>query len=424
MTATLSTKAPPLSELTSRQVAWILGGATMTLATMPGQTVFIAQFNAALRAEFGLSHGAFGGLYTIATLTSATGLVFAGVLADRVGLRRLAVASLLGLALTTLLMSQAGSATVLVVALALLRFFGQGMLSHIAMTAMARWFNRFRGRAISLGALGFTVGEAMLPFGLTLAIAALGWRTVWAATGLVLVAVLVPLVICLLRDAPDGRRAQAAGHTNPDAPAAGRSTGAGWTRSRVLRDPLFYALIPGIMGPPAIGTLFIFHQAHLAELKGWDLTTFTAFYPVLSVSVVTASLTAGFLVDRMGATRLMPIVLLPLTAACLVVATLTPVWAISLLFLCFGLSQGLMNPVVGALWVEIYGTAHIGAIRSLVTAYLVAASALGPGLAGALIDANVELNAQAYGYAAWCLAWAGVYLVLQGAFRRRASELA
>lgn len=96
MTATPIAKAPPLSDLTSRQVAWILGGGLMTLATMPGQTVFIAQFNAALRAEFGLSHGAFGGLYTIATLTSATGLVFAGVLADRWPLRRLGIALMVG----------------------------------------------------------------------------------------------------------------------------------------------------------------------------------------------------------------------------------------------------------------------------------------------------------------------------------------
>ncbi len=74
MTATPSAKAPPLSDLTPRQVAWILGGGLMALATMPGQTVFIAQFNAALRAEFGLSHGGFSGIYTIATLTSPYGL--------------------------------------------------------------------------------------------------------------------------------------------------------------------------------------------------------------------------------------------------------------------------------------------------------------------------------------------------------------
>ncbi|PTR11591.1 hypothetical protein C8J28_12723 [Cereibacter azotoformans] len=79
-----STPTPPLSDLSGRQVSWIAGDLVMTLATMPGQTPFIAQFNAALRGEFGLSNGAFGGPCTLATLTSATGLVFAGVLADRI----------------------------------------------------------------------------------------------------------------------------------------------------------------------------------------------------------------------------------------------------------------------------------------------------------------------------------------------------
>ena len=80
-----SHKSPPLSELTGRQIQWILGGAAMTLATMPGQTNFIAQFNTSLRDTFGLSHGAFGGLYTLATLASAFTLVWAGALADRIG---------------------------------------------------------------------------------------------------------------------------------------------------------------------------------------------------------------------------------------------------------------------------------------------------------------------------------------------------
>jgi sugar phosphate permease len=416
--------SPPLSELSSRQIAWILGGAAMTLATLPGQTVFIAQFNSALRAEFDLSHGAFGGLYTVATLTSATGLVFAGVLADRVRLRRLAAATLLGLAGATLLMSQVGSLPLLVLALACLRFFGQGMMMHIAFTAMARWFNRFRGRAISLAALGFTFGEAMLPFGLTLAIGAFGWRQVWGATGVVLVVVLLPLIAWLLREAPDGARALRASQVNPDAPAEVEASGTGWTRGRVLRDPLFWALVPGVMAPPAIGTLFIFHQAHLAELKGWPLTTFTAFYPVLSVCVVAASLSAGALVDRLSAWRLMPVLLLPLAIACLVVATLEPVWAIPALLLGFGLSQGMMNPVTGALWVELYGSAHVGAIRALVTACLVAASALGPGLAGVLIDAGVELDLQGFGYAGWCLLSSGVYLALQGLLAQRARQIA
>lgn len=146
----------------------------MTLATMPGQTNFIAQFNTAIRAEFDLTHGQFGGLYTLATMASAATLIFAGGLADRLPARLLAIGSMLGLVATALLMAGLSHVVLLVVALAFLRFFGQGMLAHVAMTMMSRWFNRFRGRALSFAGLGFTIGEAALPFTITLAVLAFG----------------------------------------------------------------------------------------------------------------------------------------------------------------------------------------------------------------------------------------------------------
>ncbi|RHZ94301.1 MFS transporter [Cereibacter sphaeroides] len=409
------TPTPALSELTGRRAGWIAGGLVMTLATMPGQTNFIAQFNAVLRAEFGLSSGLFGGLYTLATLTSATGLIFAGALADRIAPRKLALAIMAGLAATALLMSRVENLPLLVVALALLRFFGQGMLMHVALTAMARWFDRFRGRALSFAMFGMTLGDSLLPFTLTVSIAAFGWRTVWIGTACALALVLMPLVFLLLRRSPEGGAAPAGG----PAPA---TTGLEWRRARVLRDPLFWAILPGIMAMPGIGTLFIFHQANLVEAKGWDLTTFTAFFPVLAVTVAASSLAAGVLVDRLGAWRLMPVLLLPLALACLALATVTEAWSIPLVFLGFGLTQGVMNPVMGAVWVELYGTAHIGAIRSLATAALVAASALGPGLAGWLIDRGLPLERQAVGYAAFCLACATGYAFLQPRIRRRAMD--
>ncbi len=286
---------------------------------------------------------------------------------------------------------------------------------HVALTAMARWFNRFRGRALSFATFGITLGDSLLPFTLTLSIAAFGWRNVWIGTALALALVLMPLVFLLLRSSPRGGIVTASG----DAPSA---AGQEWHRARVLRDPLFWAILPGIMAMPGIGTLFIFHQANLVAAKGWSLTTFTAFFPVLAVTVAAASLTAGFLVDRLGAWRLMPFLLLPLSGACLVLAALSPVWSIPLIFLGFGLTQGVMNPVMGAVWVELYGTAHIGAIRSLATAALVAASAIGPGIAGWLIDGGIPLERQAVGYAAFCLACAASYALLQPSFRRRTAE--
>jgi MFS family permease len=234
---------------------------------------------------------------------------------------------------------------------------------------------------------------------------------------------MLPLVAFLLRDPPDGKRALARGQVNPDGVAPGHLSGINWTRGAVLRDPLFYAVIPGIMGPPAIGTLFIFHQAHLVALKGWDLMTFTAFFPVLSASVVLSALLAGVLVDRLGAWRLMRFILLPQAIGSLVIATLAPQWAIPVFFICFGMTNGMLSPVLGALWAELYGTAHLGAIRALATAAVVAASAIGPGLAGVLVDVGIELDRQAFGYAAYSLAGVGVYYGLQGRFRRRAANV-
>ena len=322
--------SPPLRELTGRQIQWIGAGYVMSFSSMAGQTIFIAQFNTALRQTFSLSNGEFGLLYTIATLASSLLLIWAGALADRIAPRTLALVCLGGLAAVSAAMGFVGNVVLVGVLLFGLRFFGQGMMVHIAMTMMSRWFNRFRGRALAFAQFGFPTAESVLPFAVTLAIAAYGWRNVWFAMAAVLVMVLMPLIAFLLRDPPDGRRAKARGLTNPDGNTAARPNGEKWTRGAVIKDPLFYALIPGFMGSPAIVTLFLFHQANLAALKGWDLTVFTAFFPVLAATSVLTSIVAGMVVDRFGAFRIVPFVLMPLALGSMGIGFLDPVWVIPL----------------------------------------------------------------------------------------------
>ncbi len=419
-----ATITPSLRELTGRQIQWIGAGYCMTLASMAGQTVFIAQFNAPLRATFALSHGQFGLLYTLATLMSSICLVWVGSLADRIAPRILAVACALLLAATCVLMSQVHNIVLLGVALFGLRLLGQGMMTHVAVTTMSRWFNRFRGRALAFTQLGFPSGEAILPFVVTIAISGLGWRYVWIASALSLSLVIAPVLVFLLRDPPDGRRAKARGAVNPDGALSEHPTGRHWTRGAVLRNRVFWLAIPGFMGPPAIGTLFIFHQAHLAQIKGWELTSFTALFPVLSVSTVVTSLVSGALIDRFGAFRLMPLVLLPEAIGCVALGATNSYWAMPVFFASFGTTMGLMSPVIGALWAELYGTAHLGAIRALATSAFVLASAVGPGLAGTLIDLGFDLDRQAFFYAGYCVAAACLYMVLRPLFAARAAEIA
>ena len=102
--------------------------------------------------------------------------------------------------------------------------------------------------------------------------------------------------------------------------------------------------------------------------------------------------------------------------------TLTPVWVIPLFLLLFGTTVGLMAPVLGALWAEVYGTAHLGAVRSLATAVLVSASAVGPGVAGLLIDLGIDLDVQAFGYLIYCVLGAALFFAIQPRFAVRVAE--
>ena len=109
--------------------------------------------------------------------------------------------------------------------------------------------------------------------------------------------------------------------------------------------------------------------------------------------------------------------------ACLIMASLNEVWAIPLFLMVLAMGGGMAPSVFGALWAEMYGTTHIGAVRSLAIAVMVFASAAGPGIAGGLIDVGVNLVTQSWFNAVYCLGITSLYLLLQGRMAARKSEL-
>ena len=145
-----------------RNAWWLSTGFILTLGSSFGQTYFIALFAGGFRTDFGLSNGEWGGIYTIATIGSAILLAQVGRLADTVPLGRLAVGIVLAYALSACLMMMATGPVMLLVAVFGLRFCGQGMMSHISMTAMARWFRANRARAVASQS-SVPRGRALLP---------------------------------------------------------------------------------------------------------------------------------------------------------------------------------------------------------------------------------------------------------------------
>lgn len=386
-------------------------------SSLAGQTLFIALFGAAIRNEFSLSSGAYGLIYTGATLCSAIMLLWAGSLADRIPARNLGAGAALGAGLMCLTMSFAPNVAVLALALFGLRFFGQGMLTHNAVTALSRWFNRFRGRALAIAQLGLNTGEAILPVLVAFGIAAVGWRNVWLLAAAFLIVISVSAILFLFSRSPEGSR-RSPPVANPDA-AGSQENGRGWTRRQVLTDPLFWPVLIGLLAMPAISTAIFFHQTDLVQDKGWGLLTFAAFFPVMSLTSIISSVASGWLTDRFGAYRILPFLLVPALLASVVIALTEAYWSIPLFFFLSGLTNGANGTVINALWAEIYGTTHLGSIRAIVTSAMVLSSAIGPGIVGLFIDAGVPMAQQAPFFAAYCGAASITFCVLQGRLAAR-----
>jgi MFS family permease len=388
------------------ELRWLAGGFLLTLSSGFGQTYFIALFAGELKGSLDITDGQFGSLYTVATLASAALLTWAGKLADRFSARALGVGVLAAFALTSLGMASVESVWMLGVVLFGLRFFGQGMLTHVAMTAMGRWFNRKRGRAVSITALGFPAGEAVLPLVAVALTAVVGWRGAWVAASGAVLLISIPVLTVLLRRE---RRPTPSG----SAGARGDTARRDWTRGEVLRSPVFYALLPGVLATPLVVTGLFFNQVTIAATKGWPLSWFAATFPVLAALHVSSALAAGWMVDRFGARRLLPLLLLPLGLATLTVTYATSPSMLVVFMALVGLSQGGASTMQGALWPELFGITHLGAIRSIVMAGVVFASALAPGGIGVLLDAGVSIEAQFLAMAVYCFVvaiWMAVLL--------------
>ena len=378
-------------EFLTLNARWLAAGGVLTFLSSFGQTFFISVFAGEIRETFDLSHGEWGGLYSLGTMASAVVMVWAGVATDVFRVRLLGPLVLAGLVVACLVMGLNTWVWALPFSVFLLRFFGQGMSSHLAMVAMARWFTATRGKALSIATLGFAIGEALLPLVIVTAMTVVHWQTLWIICAGIC-ALGIPILTMLLRHE---RTPQSLSQSNASTGMEGRH----WTRGEALRNPLFWVLVPAILGPSAFVTALFFHQVHLAEVKGWAHIELVSLFPVYTVAGIVAMLATGWALDKFGTARLMPFYMLPIVGGFLGFASGNTALAAFAGFVLVGITSGANATLLPAFWADFYGTAHIGAIKALATAVMVLGSAIGPALTGALIDFGIGIEVQFVGVA-------------------------
>lgn len=391
---------------------FLLAGALLSFLSSFGQTFFIAIFGGEIREAYGLSNGDWGLLYMIATGASAVAMVFAGGLADLFRVRSLGIGVVLALGAACIAMAVNTTVAGLVLVIFALRFFGQGMASHMSVVSMTRWFVAARGRALAVAGMGFMFGEATLPLIMVWLKSITEWRGLWIWFAVVCVILSVILFRLL--------RLERTPQSAANATAATGLFGKHWTRAMALRHPLFWLMVPAIVFFSAFGTTFWFHQVHFAEVKGYSHLALVAVFPLGTIALAISTIIYGWAIDRFGVVRLMPFYILPYVVAfCLHWYAPNLIWTAVAVIL-MGISGGGNATILSACWAGFYGTRFIGSIKAAAAALMVLGSAIGPGLSGLLIDAGVGIEIQMLGYAA-CFVFAAF---MMGLAARMANRLA
>ncbi len=379
-----------------KNAAFLAAGMLLTFGSSFGQTFFISIFAGEIMQTFSLTDGQWGAIYGGGTLASAVVLIWAGALTDRMRVRRLGVMVVFGLATACAFVALNTWVVLLPVSVFLLRFFGQGMMSHMSTVAMARWFVATRGKALAIAGSGYAVGEAALPLLFVWALTFSNWRALWVVVAVACLLIL-PILLRLLRQE---RTPQSLTE------GAGRSgmQDRHWKRGAMLGHPLFWCMLPSLLGPGAFVTAVFFQQVHLTEVKGWSHISFVALFPLFTSVGILSMMITGWAIDRFGTWRLIPFFQLPIALSFMIMAGADTLLGAALAISLMGVTSGANSTLPAAFWAEFYGTKHIGGIKSIATAAMVLGSAIGPALTGALIDRGIEFPDQMWAISMWFLA--------------------
>ncbi len=358
------------------------------ICTLPGQSVGVAVFNDSLREELSLNATQFSSAYAAGTILASILMTFVGALYDRFGMRRSLFVLTVLICLACQFMGAVQSFAMLFVAFFFLRLLCQGSLSLLASNTMAMWFQRRLGRVSGIASVVATLGFSVLPLALNSANLAYGWRTTYRALGVVVAAILLPLLV-IYRNRPDDIGQTLDGMNEEQRNAFDRTTkiasGQDLEYRQALIQPSYWILIALSIIWGMTGTAIIFDIQPIAAVK-----QATRFQPVFASTiffacVAVAGLVGGFLADRYALHRL-ALFSVGGMAIGLGLLQFSSGDSFFVAYGIFGLSQGLLSAVSQTIWVRYFGRAHLGKIKGGAMTGMVAGSSVGPLISGMCYD--------------------------------------
>ena len=357
----------------------ILFGFIFTFFSSFGQSYFLGLFNSSIREALSITHGQFGSIYASATLCSSLLLIWVGKKIDDVNIFKFAFFVTILLSFACFFFSKVSSVLLLFIAIFLMRFSGQGMMSHTASTTISRYFTRTRGRALSISWFGLSSAEFIMPVLMVYLLTIIDWQNLWLIFSITVLIVLPIASFLLIKNLNlDSRETNDENIKDIEIKQ--------WKRREVIKDYRFYIISLNMLAMPWIFTGFAVFQSFVQTSKGWGPYVIAQSFMSYSVLSVLTLFLSGFLIDKFTSRKLLIYMNIPLLLSVIVLFFFdTPITAFVFLGL-VGISNGFANILGSSTWAELYGVKYLGSIKALTTALMVFATAFGTALFGFLID--------------------------------------
>ena len=364
----------------------VIFGFIFTFFSSFGQSFFLGLFNSSIREALSITHGQFGSIYASATLLSSFILIWVGKKIDDINIFKFASLVTILLSFSCFFFSKISSISLLFFAIFLMRFSGQGMMSHTATTTISRYFTKSRGKALSTSWFGLSSAEFILPLLTIYLLTFIDWRNIWLIIACIVILLLPLASFALVRKLNFESR-----ETTKDTKLNDKNIKS-WKRTEVLRDFRFYILGANMLAMPWITTGIFVYQSFILSSKNWGPYVIAKSFMAYSILSVITLFVSGFLIDKFTSRKILIYMNLPLLLSSIVIIIFDHP-NVSFLFLgLIGISNGLANVLGSSTWAEIYGVRYIGSIKALTTALMVFSTAFGTALFGFLIDRGFSIE--------------------------------
>jgi MFS family permease len=360
-------------------------------------------------------------------IVGATGGLFVGHLADKKGApSKLLLVGVIIDAASLFALQWVESPLQFVLVYGVIGGAGNTGMRVVQSTLVAKWFVARRGTAVGFSSNGGGVSALIMVPIIAFLITEMGWRDAWAALGVIMLVLMLPLVPLAVRAPedlglePDNGLAPVSGPSRVSA-ASERS----YHLSEVVRTWQFWILMIGVLiGNYSLQTHTVVLVPYLKEI-GFSAAAAASALSVYGVFSLGTRFGWGILSDKLGVRTAIMLQATLTALAALLLLQVGGTLSMYVLIAFTGMTLSGFPPLQILVWPQFFGRVHIGSIIGLTQFFSTIAGAIGPLIAGFAFDRTGSHSSTLWLLVVtWLACVAVMYTVKPSPARRTSAEMA